>query len=364
MDAYIDVQAFERTAHDTGLLTDRQPGTLAAAALGHLARHGSRPDGGRVIHRFSTYGLAVESNVALPGVAPDSSVAAADVIVRLAEADRCRFAAVPGERAWYVSPDRDDEDVPWLTVWRGDGFRFVYGEGAEFLRQSGRHRGGWPLARAAHPCRRRQLSAGARAGVRAPPARRRAAARRGGRGPRRGAGCSRAPPAPASPAPSPPLGPWVCVLSDDVVPLRVTPDGIVAAPGFPRVSVWDDTASAILGRSPGNCRRGATPTASAASTARPRLPLSRTVAAEVAIYLLQPRGDQDRDVRRLRPARRCWRWRPIATAAICWIGGCARSSSTCSRRGAAGARQHGAIRRRSRSSAGLVRGAAGVASRR
>jgi asparagine synthase (glutamine-hydrolysing) len=33
MDAYIDVQAFERSAQDTGLLTDRQSGTLAAAAL-------------------------------------------------------------------------------------------------------------------------------------------------------------------------------------------------------------------------------------------------------------------------------------------------------------------------------------------
>ena len=33
MDAYIDVQAFERSAQDPGVLTDRQPGTLAAAAL-------------------------------------------------------------------------------------------------------------------------------------------------------------------------------------------------------------------------------------------------------------------------------------------------------------------------------------------
>ena len=33
LEGYIDVDAFERTAHDSGLLTDRQPGTLAAAAL-------------------------------------------------------------------------------------------------------------------------------------------------------------------------------------------------------------------------------------------------------------------------------------------------------------------------------------------
>jgi len=42
------------------------------------------------------------------------------VILRLAESDRLQMAALPGERAWYVSPDRDDQDVRWLTVWRGD----------------------------------------------------------------------------------------------------------------------------------------------------------------------------------------------------------------------------------------------------
>jgi asparagine synthase (glutamine-hydrolysing) len=33
IEAYVDVGVFERTAHDDGLMTDRQPGTLAAAAL-------------------------------------------------------------------------------------------------------------------------------------------------------------------------------------------------------------------------------------------------------------------------------------------------------------------------------------------
>jgi asparagine synthase (glutamine-hydrolysing) len=33
MEAYVDVGAFERVAEDDGLMTDRQPGTLAAAAL-------------------------------------------------------------------------------------------------------------------------------------------------------------------------------------------------------------------------------------------------------------------------------------------------------------------------------------------
>ena len=33
IEGYIDVDALERTSHDSGLLTDRQPGTLAAAAL-------------------------------------------------------------------------------------------------------------------------------------------------------------------------------------------------------------------------------------------------------------------------------------------------------------------------------------------
>jgi len=213
------------------------------------------------------------------------------------------MAALPGERAWYVSPDRDDQDVPWLTVWRGDGFRFVYGEGAEFCvgLDGSAVDGSWrvPLTladaasyvlgpvlafalrlRGVVPLHAGAVAAGGAALLFAGPA---------------GAGKS------STVAAIGALG--HAVLSDDVVPLRVTPDAIVAAAGFPRVSVWDDTASAIFRRAPRNL-----PAWSASYGKRcidlldhgfrfceQSLPIG-------AIYLLQRRGEQDRQVRRL-PAR-------------------------------------------------------------
>ena len=346
---------------------DRPPaGDAGRGRLGHLARHGRRPDGGRVIHRFSAYGLAVESNVALPGVAADSSVAAADVILRLAESDRLQIAAVPGERAWYVSPDRDDEDVPWLTVWRGDGFRFVYSEGAEFRvgldgsAVDGSWRGPLTLADAASYVLGPVLAFALRLrGV--VPLHAGAVVARGAAllfaGPA-GAGKS------STVAAIGALG--HAVLSDDVVPMRVTPDAIVAAAGFPRVSVWDDTASAIFRRAPGNL-----PPWSASYGKRyidlhdhgfrfceQSLPIG-------AIYLLQPRGRSGSPGAAPHGARSAAgaggeQLRRLPAGSPDARGRVRRARC----RGAAGARQHAAIRRRSQSSPRLVRGAAGVASRR
>ena len=196
--------------------------------------------------RFSAYGLTVESNLALPGVAADPGLAPADVAVRLTESDRLQTAALPGERAWYVSPERDDRDAPWLTVWRGGGFRFVYGEGAEFLvgfdgaTVDGAWRPPLTVADAASYVLGPVLAFALRLrGV--VPLHAGAVVVRGAAllfaGPA-GAGKS------STVAAIGALG--HAVLSDDVVPVRVTPAAIVAAPGFPRVSVWDDTASAIL----------------------------------------------------------------------------------------------------------------------
>ena len=253
-------------------------------------------------HRFAAYGLAVESNVPLPGVLAAPGQACADLTLRLTESDHLQVAALPGERAWYVSPERDETDTPWLTVWRGDGFRFAYGEGAVFrvgldgaeiegvwrapltasdaasfvlgpvLAFALRLRGVVPLhAGAVVVDGEALLFAGAA-----------------------GAGKSTTVAAMAS------LG--HAVLSDDVVPLSVTPATVVAAPGFPRVSVWDDTASAILGPA----LRDLQPWS--ASYAKRCIDLYdhgfrfHDAAAPVrAIYLLQPPGGDDRPSRRLTP---------------------------------------------------------------
>ena len=185
MDAYVDVDGPRPLGAGPGP-ADRSPtGDAGRGRTGHLARDGGRPDGNRMTHRFSAYGLAVESNVALPGVAADSGGAPADVIVRLTESEALRAAALPGERAWYVSPERDDAGhaVAHRLARRRLSLRLRRG-GRVQHRPRRRHRR-WRLAPAAHRLGRRQLRAGAGARVRASPARHRAAARRGGRGPRR-----------------------------------------------------------------------------------------------------------------------------------------------------------------------------------
>jgi hypothetical protein len=255
-----------------------------------------------VTHRCSAYGLVVESNIALPGVVADSGQAPADVSVLLTESDQLQTAALPGERAWYVSPERDDADTPWLTVWRGDGFRFAYGEGAVFRigLNGAAVEGSWraPLTASdaasyvlgpvlAFALRLRgvvPLHAGAVVVDGAALLFAGAA----------GAGKSSTVAAMGS------LG--HAVLSDDVVPLSVTPAAVVAAPGFPRVSVWDDTASAILGRA----LRDLQPWS--ASYGKRCIDLHdhgfrfHDAPAPVrAIYLLQPPGGDDRPSRRLTP---------------------------------------------------------------
>ena len=204
--------------------------------------------------RFSVYGLTVASNVALPGVSAANDDVPADVAVRLIESEHLQTSSLPGERAWYVSPERDHLDVPWLTVWRSDHYRFVYGEGAEFrvgldgAAVDGRWRPPLTVSDAASYVLGPVLAFALRLRGVVP-------LHAGGvvvdgaallfTGPA-GAGKSSTVAA---------LGAMGhAVLSDDVVPLRVTSEGIVASPGFPRVSVWDDTAAAIFGRAAGHLR--------------------------------------------------------------------------------------------------------------
>ena len=185
MDAYVDVEAFERSARDPGLLTDRQPGTLAAAALAIWLGTAAGRTATRMTHRFSAYGLAVESNVACRGWPPIPAARPADVVVRLAESEsaadrrRCQ-ASGPGTSARSGTTGRAVAD---RLARRRLSLRLRRGGGV--LRRPRRRHRRWRLAPAAHGLGCRQLRAGAGARVRASPARRRAASRRGGRRPRR-----------------------------------------------------------------------------------------------------------------------------------------------------------------------------------
>lgn len=200
-------------------------------------------------YRYAAYGLTLESNVALPSVSSDSGRTPADVAVRLTESDNLGTSGVAGECLWYVSPERDEQDVPWLTVSRADDFRFVYGEGAEFRvgLDGTTVDGTWrsPLTasdaasyvlgpvlafalrlRGVVPLHAGAIVADGAALLFAGPA---------------GAGKS------STVAAFSALG--HAALSDDVVPVRVTSGAIFASPGFPRISVWDDSALAVIGRS-------------------------------------------------------------------------------------------------------------------
>jgi hypothetical protein len=198
-------------------------------------------------YRFASYGLIVESTMAVPGVMPAPPGLRPDVVVRLAQSDHAAIDGGAGEIIRYASPERDEHDTPWMTVYDGAAHRFVYSEGAQFLisRDGTAVEGAWraPLTESdaasyllgpvlAFVLRLRgvvPLHAGAvvvRGGafVFAGPA---------------GAGKS------STVAAFGALG--YDVLSDDVVPIRVRANDVCADPGFPRVSVWDDTASAVLG---------------------------------------------------------------------------------------------------------------------
>jgi hypothetical protein len=200
--------------------------------------------------RFTSYGLEIESSCALPGVSPVAAAARPDVSVRLEETDTPAEGST-GDAPLYVSPDADAAGVPWLSVCRDDdGFRFAYAEGAWFRVSfdGARIDGTWrrPLTTAdaasyllgpvlAFVLRLRgvvPLHAGA--------------AVVGGRAIlfAGAAGAGKSSTVAALGALGHP------VLSDDVVPLRLSRGEVLAAPGFPRVSVWDDTATVLRGRPP------------------------------------------------------------------------------------------------------------------
>lgn len=197
--------------------------------------------------RFPIYGLVVEANVPLLGVPlavvdepPDVRVTLVGDESRMPDPDAAR-------RIWYTSPDVDAAGAPGLTVWRGADYCFDYGEGARFTiaADGSTIEASWrpPLTEAdavsfvlgpllAFALRLRGVVPLHASGVvvngeavlfAGPP----------------GAGKS------STVAALGVLGHQV--LSDDVVPLGLRGDQLVASPGFPRVSVWDDTISAVMG---------------------------------------------------------------------------------------------------------------------
>jgi hypothetical protein len=147
---------------------------------------------------------------------------------------------------WFASPEHED-GVPWLTVRRDDGFIFDYSEGAVFAVSGNGSRivAGWtaPLTlddaasyllgpvlafalrlRGTLPLHASGVAVHGRAVLFAGPA---------------GSGKSTTAAVLGS------LG--YPVLADDVVALRVTDAGVLAYPGYPRLSLWEDSSKVVLG---------------------------------------------------------------------------------------------------------------------
>lgn len=93
-------------------------------------------------HRFAAYGLCLESNTPLAGLAQAGPTDVADLFVTLEDGDA--FSPDPTETLYYVSDWLDEPTgQPGLRIWRSsrDGaFTFRYAEGVEFrIDAFGRH---------------------------------------------------------------------------------------------------------------------------------------------------------------------------------------------------------------------------------
>jgi len=203
---------------------------------------------GQTVFRGAAFGLVLESNIPVAGMSSVDAACSADVYVEMVP-DGGESAWHQPDRAepWYRSLD-EDAGVPWLTVWKGDGYLFEYGEGARFWvsADATRIRATWtsPLVAAdaatfllgpvlAFALRLRGTiplhASGAvidgRAVLFVGPA---------------GAGKS------TTAAALGRLG--HAVVSDDVVPIDLAGPSVLARPGYPRLSLWRDASDAVFGR--------------------------------------------------------------------------------------------------------------------
>ncbi len=114
------------------------------------SRRSGRPEPAPSVPHFSAYGLCVQADVSVPGLLPAPSGLPIDLQVWFKAPSPLitQLDALPQARL-YVSPDRSSGDQPILQVWtlgKGDGFRFRYADGIEFvLGPAGREVGvTWP----------------------------------------------------------------------------------------------------------------------------------------------------------------------------------------------------------------------------
>ena len=215
-----------------------------AAALRRGSRISMLNHGTSFLFRVS--GLVIQADARLDGLRPLDAPQAPDVCVRMRGSNGAPPAS-GSDSAWYVSPFRDDHDVPLVTIERkGTGYLLRYAEGTRFLvSDSGSEVDAWwdaPLTEvdAADYLLGTVLAFIVRVRGMVPlhasavAVRDQAILFAGGQG----AGKSSIAAAFAI------LG--YPVLSDDIVVIDDSTGRVVAHPSHPRLSIWPDSASTLF----------------------------------------------------------------------------------------------------------------------
>lgn len=197
--------------------------------------------------RYHLYGLSVDTDRSLPGLAPADGTGPADLRMWLGTAPRAAFPDTP-EIPWYTSPRAAVTEEPSLLAFRsadGASYRLRYGDGTEFRVDAAGTRVActWPAELTLEDAATYLLGSicGFVLRLRGIPALHASAVALGDRavaicGP---AGAGKSTTAAAFAARGRP------VLADDVVPLLERTDGIHVQPAYPHLRLWPDVLPAL-----------------------------------------------------------------------------------------------------------------------
>ena len=213
-----------------------------------MQRRWARADGTQLSdHHYEAFGLSIACNAPIPGLPSAADTDSPDLYVLMGDDSRDE-GPIP-ESVSYLSPTRDDSGTPLLTVWTrpGGGHRLRYCDGAEYTVDhcASRVHVRWeaPLSsadaaiyllgpvlgfvmrlRGIVPLHASAVAVGGRAIVFAGDA-----------------GMGKSTTAVAFAA----LG--YPVLSDDVVPIVLTENGVLAYPSHPRLTIWPESVEGLFG---------------------------------------------------------------------------------------------------------------------
>lgn len=199
--------------------------------------------------RHRLYGLLVETERSLPGLAAVHAEGEADVRVWMGRVPPEVFPPRAPEEPWYVSPRRTAADEPTVVVHRleGGAFRLRYADGCEYHVNADGTRVActWPANFTVEDAATYLLGPvfGLLLRLRGVTALHASAVAIDGAavalvGP---AGAGKSTTAAALAARGHPL------VGDDVLGLRVEADGIAVQPAYPRLRLWPDAAAALYG---------------------------------------------------------------------------------------------------------------------